>query len=78
MFGETFFYIIGIYAFLWWFIDNFKSLFSILWNLFISYIQPDKNPPIGEKFGSWAGKFRPNRLTFCYFLKLNKPAMGVK
>lgn len=56
MLGETFFYIIGVYTFLWWFIDNFKSLFQILWNLLKSYVQPDKNPPLNEKYGIWAGK----------------------
>lgn len=73
MFGETFFYIIGIYAFLWWFIDNFKSLFFILWNLFVSYIQPDKNPPIAEKFGSWAGKSsKPTALVLEFEKKVKK------
>lgn len=56
MFGEAFFYIIGVYTFLWWFVDNLKSLFAILWSLLKSYIQPDKNPPLNEKFGTWAGK----------------------
>lgn len=56
MFGETFFYLIGIYTFLWWFIDNFKSLFQILWHLLVSYIQPNANLPLNEKFGTWAGE----------------------
>lgn len=56
MFGDLFFYLIGVYAFLWWFIDNTKSLFQILWNYFVSYIQPDKIPPLHERYGKWAGK----------------------
>lgn len=50
------FYLIGVYAFLWWFVDNFKSLFQVLWNLFVSSMQLNKNQPLHEKFGSWAGK----------------------
>lgn len=55
MIGDVFFYIIGVYAFLWWFCDNFKSLFQILWNLFVSYIQQDKNSTLNERYGNWAG-----------------------
>lgn len=50
------FYIIGVFAFLWWFIDNFKSLFSILWNISKSYIQTGNYQPLKEKYGEWAGK----------------------
>lgn len=49
-------YIIGLYAFLWWFCDNFKSLFQIAWNLFVSSLQPSKKIPLNEKYGSWAGE----------------------
>lgn len=49
------FYIIGVFALLWWFIDNFKSLFSILWNITKSYILPGKNRSLNEKYGEWAG-----------------------
>lgn len=50
------FYIIGVYAFLWWFIDNFKSLFAIIWNVLMSYVTPELYPPLNEKFGNWAGE----------------------
>ncbi|XP_055310940.1 hydroxysteroid dehydrogenase-like protein 1 isoform X2 [Sitodiplosis mosellana] len=50
----SFFYLIGVYAFLWWFIDNFKSLFQIGWNLFMSSLQLNGNQPLNEKFGTWA------------------------
>lgn len=53
MFGNLFFYILGVYAFLWWFCDNFKSLFQILWSLLKSCI--GENPPLNKKFGNWAG-----------------------
>lgn len=56
MFGETFFYVIGVYSFLWWFIDNFKSLFAIIWSVLMSYLTPDLYPPLNEKFGNWAGE----------------------
>lgn len=57
MFGDTFFYIIGVYTFLWWFIDNFKSLFAIIWSVLMSYITPELYPPLNEKFGNWAGEW---------------------
>lgn len=69
MFGESFFYLVGIYAFLWWFVDNFKSLFQILWNLLKTYIQPDKNLPLNEKFGNWAGK---NSCDVYYHMYINE------
>ncbi|XP_031635052.1 hydroxysteroid dehydrogenase-like protein 1 [Contarinia nasturtii] len=47
-------YTIGLYAFLWWFIDNFKSLFQIAWNLLVSFLQPKNNVPLNEKYGNWA------------------------
>lgn len=62
MFGELFFYIIGLYAFLWWFIDNFKSLFQILWNLLMSYFEPDKYPGLIEQFGNWAGELKSSEI----------------
>lgn len=52
----SFFYLIGVYAFLWWFIDNFKSFFQVVWHLIVSSFQVNKNKPLNEKFGSWAGK----------------------
>lgn len=66
MFGETFFYIIGVYTFLWWFVDNFKSLFQILWSVLMSYVTPDLYPPLSEKFGNWAGeKRRKSDISHC-------------
>lgn len=63
----SFFYLIGVYAFLWWFIDNFKSLFQIVWNLFLSSLQLNSNQPLNEKFGIWAGKLEEFRLIVTLF-----------
>lgn len=79
MFGETFFYIIGIYAFLWWFIDTFKSLFAIIWSVLMSYLTPELYPPLNEKFGNWAGEKSIVKRRKKYHIKMclaNVPQIG--
>lgn len=47
--------LIGVYALLWWSIDNFKSIIQIIRSFLVPYFQPHEDIPLSEKFGSWAG-----------------------
>lgn len=76
MFGEIFFYIIGIYAFLWWFIDTFESLFRILWNVVMRYLQPDLYPELSEQFGNWAGD--ESKLVCCEHIRGHQKASSIE
>lgn len=48
--------LIGLYALLWWSIDNFKSIVQIIRSFLVPYFQPQEDVPLSEKFGSWAGR----------------------
>lgn len=46
---------IGVYALIWWCIDNFKSIVQIIRSFLVPYFQPQEDLPLSEKFGNWAG-----------------------
>lgn len=48
--------LIGIYASIWWLIDNLKSGVQIILSLLRPFFQPQDDLPIKERFGSWAGE----------------------
>lgn len=48
--------LIGLYAVLWWSIDNFKSIVQIVRSLLVPYFQPQEDSKLSERFGNWAGK----------------------
>lgn len=50
------FLLIGIYASIWWLIDNLKSPVQIITSILRPYFQPQEDLPLKEKFGTWAGK----------------------
>lgn len=45
----------GVWALLWWSIDNFKSVLQILKSVLLPYFQPQDNKTLVEKYGKWAG-----------------------
>lgn len=45
----------GVWAVLWWSIDNFKSIVQIVKTVVTPYFQPQENKSLIEKFGKWAG-----------------------
>lgn len=47
---------IGVYASLWWIIDNLKSITQIFLALLRPFFQPQDDLPLKERFGTWAGK----------------------
>ena len=49
--------LIGLYALLWWAIDNFKSLVQIATAVLRPLFQPQDDLPLKEKFGTWAGEY---------------------
>lgn len=49
---------VGIWALLWWSIDNFKSIVQIVKNVLVPYFQPHENKPLADKYGKWAGNER--------------------
>lgn len=55
--------LIGIYALLWWCIDNFKSIVQIIRSFLVPYFQPNEDQPLSEKFGNWAGNVKDINLT---------------
>lgn len=64
----------GVWAVLWWSIDNFRSIVQITRSFLIPYFQPQENKSLVEKFGKWAGKeeedlFRQKILTIKNFIK---------
>lgn len=46
----------GIWAVLWWSIDNFRSIVEITKSVLTPYFQPQENKTLVEKYGKWAGK----------------------
>lgn len=49
------FIVIGVYALLWWSIENLKSIVQIIRSLLVPYFQPQEDLKLSEKFGNWAG-----------------------
>lgn len=49
--------LIGLYAMLWWLIDNLKSITQIIISVMLPYFQPNEDLPLSEKYGNWAGKY---------------------
>lgn len=47
--------LIGIYALLWYIIENFKSVIQVIRSFLVPYFQPQEDLPLSERFGSWAG-----------------------
>lgn len=47
--------LIGIYALLWYIIDNVKSVIQVIRSFLVPYFQPHEDLPLSEKFGNWAG-----------------------
>lgn len=47
---------IGMWALLWWSIDNFKSVVQIIKSMLTPYFQPQENKSLVERYGKWAGK----------------------
>lgn len=50
--------LIGLYALLWWSIDNFKSIVQIIRSFLVPFFQPQEDVPLSEKFGNWAGMIK--------------------
>lgn len=50
--------LIGVYALIWWCIDNLKSIVQIIRSFLVPYFQPQEDIPLNEKFGNWAGMNR--------------------
>lgn len=48
--------LIGVYAVLWWSIENLKSIVQIVHSLLVPYFQPHEDLKLSERFGNWAGK----------------------
>lgn len=59
--------LIGLYAVLWWSIDNLKSIVQIVHSLLVPYFQPQEVLKLSERFGNWAGKLHLTFLFFCIF-----------
>lgn len=49
--------VVGVYASVWWLIDNLKSGVQIILALLRPFFQPQDDLPLKEQFGTWAGKF---------------------
>lgn len=49
--------IIGVYASIWWLINNLKSTIQITLALLRPFFQPLEDLPLTERFGNWAGMF---------------------
>lgn len=47
---------VGVWALLWWLIDNLKSMVQILIGVLAPYFQPQENKSLTDKYGKWAGK----------------------
>lgn len=50
------FILIGVYALIWWLIDNLKSITQIILSILLPYFQPQEDLSLSEKYGNWAGK----------------------
>jgi hypothetical protein len=46
----------GIWAVLWWSIENFRSIVQITRSFLSPYFQPQESKSFVEKFGKWAGE----------------------
>lgn len=53
----TFLCVIGLYAFILWCHDNFKSLFQIIFSVLKTFFLPYENKSLIERYGKWAGEF---------------------
>jgi ribosomal protein S2 len=45
----------GIWAVLWWSIENLRSIVQITKSVLSPYFQPQENKSLVERFGKWAG-----------------------
>lgn len=45
----------GVWAVLWWSIENLRSIVQILRSVLTPYFQPNENKSLLEKYGKWAG-----------------------
>jgi len=45
----------GVWAVLWWSIENLKSVVQIVKSILTPYFQPQENKTLPEKYGKWAG-----------------------
>lgn len=46
----------GVWAVLWWSIENLRSVVQITMSFLTPYFQPQENKSLVERFGKWAGK----------------------
>ncbi|KAL7042013.1 hypothetical protein ACKWTF_000991 [Chironomus riparius] len=46
--------LIGLYAYIWWAYENFKSILQIVKALLSPYFLPNENKSLSEKYGKWA------------------------
>lgn len=46
----------GIWATLWWSIENFRSVVQIIKSVLSPYFQPQESKTLVERFGKWAGE----------------------
>lgn len=64
--------LIGLYAVLWWSIENLKSIVQIVRSLLVPYFQPQDDLKLSERFGNWAGKLNLSfifLLSFCFSIE---------
>lgn len=54
--------LVGLWALLWWSIENFRSLVQIIGSVLAPFFQPNENKTLVERFGKWAGKLQPNKI----------------
>lgn len=45
----------GIWALLWWSLENFMSVLQIIKSVLLPYFQPQDNKTLIERYGKWAG-----------------------
>lgn len=45
----------GVWAVLWWSIENFKSILLITKTILTPYFQPQESKTLVERYGKWAG-----------------------
>lgn len=51
----------GVWAVLWWSIENFRSVVEITKSVLTPYFQPHENKSLVEKYGKWAGENKSSR-----------------
>lgn len=69
--------LIGVYALLWWSIDNLKSIVQIVRSFLVPYFQPQEDISLSEKFGSWAGTLFYDRIKTQNRLILSHPLISI-